>query len=108
MLLRSSVLGGAGTLSSRPRLCTPPPAPYSSNTQPPPLGTTPSGGAIWNLYGRLVSPSGALAGPERLLSADQPLFPSLAYDGDNYLLGWSVGADRGGSGGIAGAAAADL
>lgn len=56
---------------------------------------TPSGGALWNLYGRLVSPTGTPAGDERLLSADQPLFPALAFDGENYLLGWSVGAAGG-------------
>jgi hypothetical protein len=55
---------------------------------------TPFGGAIWNLYGRLVSSAGTFPGSnEMLLSTNQPLVPALAFDGSNYLLGWSFDSD---------------
>ena len=54
---------------------------------------TPSGAPIWNLYGRLVSQSGTLTSGELLLNTNQPQLPSLAFDGTNYLLGWSYDTD---------------
>lgn len=47
----------------------------------------------WDIYGRRVSPGGALLGNEFPLVAaggDQ-ILPSLAFDGVNYLLGWTEG-----------------
>jgi hypothetical protein len=48
-----------------------------------------SNAPIWNLYGRLVTQSGTLASGELLLNTNQPVFPSLAFDGTNYLVAWS-------------------
>ena len=48
---------------------------------------------IWNLYGRLVSPSGAFPGNEVAMVTDtnSPVYPSIDFDGANYLLAWNVG-----------------
>ncbi len=48
---------------------------------------------IWNLYGRVVSADGTLPGNEVAMVTDpnDPELPSLAFDGANYLLAWSVG-----------------
>ncbi len=54
---------------------------------------TASGAPIWNLYGRLVSPTGSLLGNELVLNTNQALFPSLAFDGVNYLFEWSYNLD---------------
>ncbi|MBU6400317.1 MAG: leucine-rich repeat protein, partial [Verrucomicrobia bacterium] len=54
-----------------------------------PLGTT---GTVtdWDLYGRLVSPTGDLPGSELNLVTDagSAIFPALAFDGSHYLLAW--------------------
>jgi hypothetical protein len=54
-------------------------------------------GTDWTLYGRFVSPGGALspsevklAGDPGSLSYDNQKFPNLAFDGQNYLLVWSI------------------
>ena len=47
----------------------------------------------WSLYGRLVSPAGAFPGGELLLNTNQPVLPSLAFDGANYLLSWTSNLD---------------
>ena len=48
---------------------------------------------VWNLFGRLVSPDGTFPGDERAMvpDANNPQFPSLAFDGANYLLAWNEG-----------------
>jgi hypothetical protein len=48
---------------------------------------------VWNLYGRLVSPAGMFVGDEVAMISDtnQPMFPSVAFDGANYLLAWNEG-----------------
>lgn len=48
---------------------------------------------IWNLYGRLVSPSGTFPGNEVVMVTDtnNPGWQSLASDGENYLLAWGEG-----------------
>jgi hypothetical protein len=53
-------------------------------------GITPNN--IWNLYGRLVSPSGTFPGNEVVMVTDTnfPVYPSLAFDGANYLMAWSA------------------
>ena len=45
----------------------------------------------WDLHGRLVSPTGTFPGSELNLVTDpgSQSFPSLAFDGANYLLTWS-------------------
>ena len=47
--------------------------------------------ADWTLYGRLLSPNGDFLGDEKVLAAgsDNQAFPSLAFDGVNYLLVWT-------------------
>jgi len=42
----------------------------------------------WQLCGRVVSQSGALIGAELTLVTEQASFPTLAFDGVNYLLAW--------------------
>ena len=54
---------------------------------------TSGGGPVWSLYGRLVSPTGTFPGNELVLNTNQALFPSLAFDGANYLFGWSYNLD---------------
>lgn len=54
---------------------------------------TVSGAPIWSLYGRLVSQTGTFSGNEFILNTNQALFPSLAFDGANYLFGWSYNLD---------------
>jgi hypothetical protein len=54
----------------------------------------PNGAPVWNLYGRLVSQDGTFPGNELLLSTNQPSSPCVAFDGANYLVGWSFDADR--------------
>ena len=46
--------------------------------------------AVWNLYGRVVSPNGTFPGNEVAMVADanNPVIPSLASDGADYLLSW--------------------
>jgi hypothetical protein len=51
---------------------------------------TATGKAIWKLYGRLVSQAGTFPGNEFLLNTNPAIFPSLAFDGTNYLLNWST------------------
>lgn len=46
----------------------------------------------WNLCGRLVSPSGAMAGDEKVLVTENATLPGLAFDGSNYLLLWGYDA----------------
>ena len=49
------------------------------------------GHAIWNLYGRFVTPSGTFPGNEFVIVTNgYPTFPHLAFDGTNYLLCYSV------------------
>ena len=48
---------------------------------------------IWQLDARFVSPNGNLIGSEFTLVTNQALFPSLAFDGANYLLAWSYNLD---------------
>jgi hypothetical protein len=55
---------------------------------------TPAGRPIWNLNGRLVSPTGALPGNEVAISTNGPLFPAVAFDGSNYLIAWGYDSDR--------------
>jgi PKD repeat protein len=49
---------------------------------------------IWNLYGRVVSADGTFLGTEAAMitNADNQAYPSLAFDGANYLLALDVGA----------------
>jgi hypothetical protein len=54
---------------------------------------TTNGAPIWNLYGRLVSQTGTFPGNELVINTNQPLFPSLAFDGANYLFSWSYNFD---------------
>jgi hypothetical protein len=54
---------------------------------------TASGAPIWSLYGRLVSPTGTFSGNEFVVNTNQALFPSLAFDGTDYLFGWSYNLD---------------
>ena len=54
---------------------------------------TASGAPIWSLYGRLVSQAGTFPGNELVLNTNQALFPSVAFDGANYLLCWSYNLD---------------
>jgi hypothetical protein len=50
-----------------------------------------SNNAIWNIYGRFVTPAGSFTGSEFAIIANgSPYFPGLAYDGTNYLLSWIV------------------
>src|ERR1035441_1562860 len=50
------------------------------------------GNAIWNLYGRFVTPSGTFLGNEfAIVTNGNPTFPGLAFDGANYLLCWNQG-----------------
>jgi hypothetical protein len=46
----------------------------------------------WTLYGRFVSPNGALSASEVVLAGypGNQSFPNLAFDGQNYLLAWSA------------------
>jgi hypothetical protein len=53
----------------------------------------PDGSPIWSLYGRVVSPTGSFPNSERALATNQALFPSLAFDGANYLFSWSHNLD---------------
>lgn len=55
---------------------------------------TVSGAPIWSLYGRLVSQTGSFPGKEFVINTNQALFPSLAFDGSNYLLEWSHDLDN--------------
>lgn len=59
------------------------------NRDPPPE----TGGAVtnWDIYGRLVSQTGAFPGGELKLITDpgSQELPSLAFGGSNYLLSWS-------------------
>ncbi|MGO8696525.1 MAG: leucine-rich repeat protein [Limisphaerales bacterium] len=50
--------------------------------------------ANWNLYGRVVSPNGTFLGSEvaMITNANNQAYPSLAFDGANYLLALDVGA----------------
>ena len=54
-----------------------------------------TGGSVtnWNIYGRLVSQTGTFPANELQLVTDpgNDGFPSLAFDGTNYLLLWSYG-----------------
>lgn len=45
---------------------------------------------IWNLYGRVVSPSGTFSGNEVAMVTDTnfPVYPSIGFDGANYLMAW--------------------
>ena len=51
-----------------------------------------TGTQVWNLYGRLVSPAGTFPGNEvaMVTETNSPVWPSLAYNGANYLLAWNV------------------
>ena len=50
-----------------------------------------SNNAIWNLYGRFITPAGSFPGNEFVITTnDNPIFPALAFDGANYLLSWEV------------------
>lgn len=53
--------------------------------------------AIWNLYGRLVSPAGTFPGNEvaMVTRTNSPVHPALASDGANYLLAWGEGLPAG-------------
>jgi len=47
---------------------------------------------LWNLYGRLVTPTGSFLGDEfTVVTNGNPTFPGLAFDGANYLLDWNQG-----------------
>ena len=54
-----------------------------------------TGGSVtnWNIFGRLVSPTGTFPGNELQLVTDvgNNVIPSLAFDGSNYLLTWGYG-----------------
>jgi hypothetical protein len=54
-----------------------------------------TGGSLtnWDIYGRLVSPTGSFPGTELELVTDpgNDVIPSLAFDGLNYLLTWGYG-----------------
>ena len=47
----------------------------------------------WNIFGRMVSQTGTFPGNELQLVTDvgNNIFPSLAFDGANYLLAWGYG-----------------
>jgi len=49
-----------------------------------------TGTQVWNLYGRLVSPSGTPLGSEVAMVTDtnSPVYPSIAFNGTNYLMSW--------------------
>jgi hypothetical protein len=53
-----------------------------------------TGGAanpVWNIYGRFVTPAGSFPGNEfAIITNGMPRFPTLAFDGVNYLLSWNV------------------
>ncbi len=42
----------------------------------------------WELYGRFVSPAGAVQGSEMALVTELGALPALAFDGNNYLMVW--------------------
>jgi hypothetical protein len=46
---------------------------------------------IWDIYGRMVSPSGSFPGPEFAVSTatGSQAFPFAAFDGMNYLVSWT-------------------
>jgi len=48
----------------------------------------------WVQYGRLVSPDGTFPGNEVLMSPVWSMMPSLAFDGSNYLMGWSFNTTK--------------
>jgi len=49
-----------------------------------------TGNQVWNLYGRLVSPTGSPLGNEVAMVTDtnNPVYPSIAFNGTNYLMSW--------------------
>ena len=47
----------------------------------------------WNLCGRFISQDGTPLGTELTLVTEQGAFPSLGFDGNNYLLVWSYNGD---------------
>src|ERR1035437_4978053 len=51
------------------------------------------GSSAWNLYGRLVSPTGSFPANEVAMVTDpnNPVCPSIAFNGTNYLLAWGAG-----------------
>ena len=52
--------------------------------------------AIWNLYGRLISPDGTFPTNEVAMvpvfsNINSAVYPSIGFDGTNYLLAWNEG-----------------
>ncbi|MGD0413487.1 MAG: LamG domain-containing protein [Verrucomicrobiota bacterium] len=53
--------------------------------------TNGAGNPVWNIYGRFVTPTGTFPGNEfPIVTNGNPLYPSAAFDGANYLMSWNV------------------